>query len=53
MTTRNMGAKHVPVPMFNVVKYPKTFREAIQSAEVGKWRDAMRSKIQYLKAHGT
>lgn len=33
MTTRHMGAQHVPVAMVNLVEDPKTYREAVQSKE--------------------
>lgn len=52
MTTRNMGAKHVLVAMVGVVKDLTTYLEAIQSAKVEKWRDAMHSEIDSLKANG-
>ena len=48
-----MGEKHVPVAMVSLVGDPKTYREATQSAEAEKRRDAMRSEIDSLKANGT
>lgn len=52
MTTRNLGVDHVPVAMVGALKDPTTYREEIQSAELWKWRDAMRSEIDFLKKNG-
>lgn len=53
MTTQNMGAKYVSVAISGVIGYPTSYREAIKSAEAEKWRDAIRSEIDSLKANGT
>lgn len=47
-----MGAKHVPVAMLSLIGNP-TYREATQSEESKKWRDAMRSEIDSLNLNGT
>lgn len=53
MTTRHMGAKHVPVAMVNLVEDPKTYRETVQSKDAALWREAMRCELESLKLNKT